>query len=1756
MNLPSTGIDRTRRAVAKLLPAWTMLLALGFMSPAMATDIENTARVTYQDAGTGTATTLRSNTVVTSVLPIPTPATLAFLRYDPAAPDRAPLALDGGQCRIAGGEFVPLPEAMGSDGLPLDPGGADGGSAPGYYAGEPVILSIDDANRNADPNVREFVDVDITTTTGDAETVRLRETAADSGRFAGAVQSVPMPPAATRFDCVLSLEASSKLTARYVDADFPLDALEVAAAGYARLEQPMVLRLEMAASRELVERGDFFQYTLVLRNPHEAPALRASIVHELPQGLRYRRGSLRIAATPVPGGIVPASRTGPGARASGPGVPASDPEIGPDGRTLSIPMGDIQPDASVTATFVVEVGSGAAGPDLLANAVAHASGGIRSNNADALVRMREALLSDRFTIVGRVLEGGCGDPEHQARGAAGVRVLLQDGSYAITDQNGAYHFEGVRPGTHVVQLDPSTLPAGLEVAHCPGNTRFAGRGHSQFVEAQGGSLWRADFRLQASTPASGEVGLQLAASAIDGGWRVEAVLDGTTVPVTGLRAMVPVPVGASYRAGSVTVDGVPVADPVISEGIAIFDLGDPGAGWRRALRFQFAAPDPCAAGAGSFVVLGLFNAGAGQVKLPPGKVDVACGGSSGAAARAPRVVVETRAAAGTTPASPFAEQQLARAAIQGDAAAAGGEADWMAVATGQPAEQWLFPAIDYNPRAPVTRVVIRHLPDQKALLRVNGAPAQVVHYEGIRLDPKGNFGVSLWRGIGLREGDNLLEADLVDGSGKVAATISRTVHFSGMPMRAELVPGQSILVADGVNKPVIAVRLLDRSGRPVRNGLTGELQLSAPHLLATTVEEQQSRQLAGIDGSKAVWQVEGDDGIAYIELQPTGNAGQVTLGFKLGDPRHATVQELHAWLKSVARDWIVVGFAKGSVGYETLADNMQPLPEDEDGTGVRGDGQVSLYAKGRVLGSWLLTLAYDSDKPTDELRGRSLLSTIDPQQYYTLYGDGAYQGYDAASASKLYLKLERDQFQALFGDFQTGLDRTELSRYQRTLNGIKVEYRGALVEFNGFVAETTQNFARDELPGDGTSGLYRLTRPNIVINSERVRLQTRDRYHSERILEERDLARHIDYDIDYANGTLFFREPIASRDFDFNPNFIVVEYETVGTADEHLNGGGRIGVHLAQGRMDAGLSYIRDEDMAGRSTLVGVDARFRPTSSDEIRGEMASSSSDGAHATGTVSGNAWLLEWEHRGEAVNLLAYARRQGLGFGLGQQNRTEQGTFKTGIQGQWRLGPEFSLQGEAYRVENLANGSVRDAARAEVVYRQDQWNARAGLQWARDEAADGKVAESRQMTLGASRFLLDKKLELSAQADLSLGGRNESVDFPTRLQLGAAYRISDAFRLLAAQEFTDGKDRDTATTRLGFETTPWSNARLTSTLNQSRITEYGPRTFALFGLNQRFLAGERWGFDVSIDSSRAFNESGDTPLVVDPSQPIATGGLRDGGALTEDFTALSGGATYRTPLWSWNMRAETRQGDSNDRHGFTSAFLRQARDGVAMSASVHAFSQHNADGSTGLLGNAQISWAYRPPGSRWSMLDKLEFRLDEIRHGRGEPIIGNDTVAAVGDARSRRLVNNFVVNYASDAWAREDSRGVLSLDQRSQLSLYYGSRYVLDSFGDDDYSGYTDIIGAEWRLDLSSRLDIGLRASVLHSWSQDTYAWALGPSIGFTPFTNAWVSLGYNVRGFQDRDFENAHHTAQGPYLVFRMKFDQQSLGLDRNSAGPDQ
>ncbi|MGB7905799.1 MAG: OmpA family protein, partial [Steroidobacteraceae bacterium] len=168
-----------------------------------------------------------------------------------------------------------------------------------------------------------------------------------------------------------------------------------------------------------------------------------------------------------------------------------------------------------------------------------------------------------------------------------VRVLLDDGTYVPTDEDGQFHFEGVRPGTHVVQLDLDSLPPELEAIPCIQNSRFAGRSFSQFVEAQGGSLWRTDFYVRRR---AGQVGIRLQATLVNeraGGFLDFLVeLDGGQVWTEDLLATVRLPDGVSYSPGSTRIDGIDGVDPQIADGFATFRLGDPGVNWRRVIEFK------------------------------------------------------------------------------------------------------------------------------------------------------------------------------------------------------------------------------------------------------------------------------------------------------------------------------------------------------------------------------------------------------------------------------------------------------------------------------------------------------------------------------------------------------------------------------------------------------------------------------------------------------------------------------------------------------------------------------------------------------------------------------------------------------------------------------------------------------------------------------------------------------------------------------------------------------------------------------------------------------------------------------------------------------------------------------------------------------------------------------------------------------------------------------------------------------------------
>lgn len=1320
----------------------------------------------------------------------------------------------------------------------------------------------------------------------------------------------------------------------------------------------VAVELTKTASRRTALPGDQILYTLQIKNSDPARAKRGVVVTDRPsRWLRIRKDSLRIDGTPAAAGAT----------------------ISADGRVLIVAVGEIAPAAARTVTYLASVSADAPPGPAENRAEAMDSRGLVAKSG-ATVRIERDAIAGRMTLIGRVTDGGC-QAGAAARGIAGVRVVMQDGSFAITDADGRYHFEGLVPGTHVVQVLEQTLPSGGTFVECERTTRNGGSATSKLVIGQGGSLAVADFVAQLPAPAD-------------------------------------------------------------------------------------------------------------------------------------------------RPADTGAEATLS------DRTAAGAETDWLALGDGPNA--FLFPAADHNPRAPAVRVAIRHRKGQSVKLFSDGKPVDPIAFDGTLASPAG-FAVSVWRGVALTREQTRFSAAITDADGKPAGELVRDVYFSATPARFEMVPERSRLVADGATRPVLAVRILDRMGRPVHAGLTGSFTINAPYESAAQLDAMQARQLSGLDRAAPTWVVKGDDGIALIELAPTMVSGTLRVDFTFTDGPVSRRQMLENWIVPGDQKWTLVGLAEGSIGARSVARNMEREGNFDSDLGE--NARVAFYAKGRVLGRYLLTAAYDSAKQRDDQR---LLGVIDPNAYYTVFADGSDRRFDAASRQKLYVRIEGRAFYALYGDFSTGFDKASLARYQRNLSGLKAEGAFGAVQVNGFAARSGDMHRRDEIQGGGISGPYRLSSRAVVPNSETVVLEVRDRFRSELVLERRTLVRYLDYDLDLLSATITFKEPVLSRDTLLNPRFIVVDYDVERAEAGRINAGVRAEVAIDNGVVRIGSTAITDTSSAAgeRAGLLAVDLRAQIAATTELRAEAAVS------RIGGKTSQAWLLEAEHHDGQLDVLGYVRSADEQFGLGQLNGAEQGRRKFGVDARYRFTDQLALNLSTWFDTSLVDQAQRRAIEAAGTYRTEHTEARVGVTAFMDRRSDGTAASSTVIDGGVTRRFLDNRLEVSGAAQVALG-KAESIDLPARYELGLRYALTPAIKLTGKYEIADGEAVRARTARAGVEVSPWEGSRLIGTLGAQDIAEAGKRSFATFGLTQTVPLSTELTLDATLDSARTLGGV-DAAAIINRRQPIASGGMiGDAGTLVEDFTALTMGATWRRDRWTATARGEYRDGELANRGGLTLGVLRQLGEGRAIGAGLTWTKAKAAPGQSSEVIDAALSAAFRPAHSAFAALTKLEYRSDAITGavaGEAGPA-GRGALLVDGDAKSRRLIGSISANWSP--------RGELGAPvQQTEIGLFAAVRHNFDRYEGFDLSGTSLLGGLDLRYGIAPRLEIGGQVTVRHSMAGGTTSFAFGPQIGLSPVDNMLLTIGYNVSGFRDRDFAASRNTSRGLFAAIRMKFDAgllDSLGL---------
>src|SRR5690606_30003244 len=100
---------------------------------------------------------------------------------------------------------------------------------------------------------------------------------------------------------------------------------------------------------------------------------------------------------------------------------------------------------------------------------------------------------------------------------------------------------------------------------------------------------------------------------------------------------------------------------------------------------------------------------------------------------------------------------------------------------------------------------------------------------------------------------------------------------------------------------------------------------------------------------------------------------------------------------------------------------------------------------------------------------QDIFRRLDPDAYYPVYGDDSTTTRDVDTQGKLYVRVDWDQNQALWGNFQTGITGTEYAQYVRSLYGAAVKWRSREATALGEARSQVRVFGSEAQTGQGHS---------------------------------------------------------------------------------------------------------------------------------------------------------------------------------------------------------------------------------------------------------------------------------------------------------------------------------------------------------------------------------------------------------------------------------------------------------------------------------------------------------------------------------------------------------------------------------------------------------------------------------------------------------------------------------------------------------------
>lgn len=1492
----------------------------------------------------------------------------------------------------------------------------------------------------------------------------------------------------------------------------------------------LVLRKD--ASKRQVEFGDFLEYALTLTNKTGFPVTGVSFSDTLPPGLAYVPNSSRLN-----------------------GVATSNPD-GAAGPTLTwnFPSVAMAADQMVMVRFRVRVGVGAQiGGTVINRATARTHDKV-SNEATASVRVDGGVFSDEAFAIGKVFMDCKRDGQQQGEdepGVPGVRLYMEDGTFVVTDSQGKWSLYGLKPVTHVLRLDETTLPPGAQVMLL--DNRNSAEPSSRFMDLKKGELHKANFPLSGcevpavmeDVQARRKVALEQAGG--EGELAVRNRLDPqqrTVVTSSNSRGM--------PASGVVSGNAAQLERPAqVLDGRPLIELLKPASNSNTAAAFVNGTG---AAGSLTGTLNTAQSTTGGFASLQPGLAT-------------PSSLVGKSGMVAAQPSPPAGSLSLASGALR------------QVTSAPSPIElEKVLPDLDSKPGF-IELKNADTVASQSINVRVKGPLGAVlrlsvnsVALDARRVGKKATLertNTAAWEYIGvlLQPGANVLRLDVVDEFGNAREVPVEISVIAPDKLGAIHIELPANARADGRTPIPVTVRLTDAAGVAITARTQLTLEADAGRWVETDLNPSEPGTQVFMDGGQAVF-----------NLIPPETPGDIRVRASTGD----FAREVRLALLPDLRPLLGVGIVEGTLdltrrGKLTLGDmpagaafeqELRSLSSKDNG--ARVGARTAFFFKGAIAGEYLLTAALDTDKDPKS----RLFRDIRPDEFYPVYGDSSGRGFDAQSSQRLYVRIDKDRSYLLYGDFTTSSSSEvrKLSQVNRSLTGLKNVYQTDDMRVTSYAARTSQTKQVEEFRGGGISGPYYLagSSGDFVTNSELVEVLVRDRNQPNVVLQTLAMTRFVDYTIEPLSRRILFTRPISSIDSNLNPQSIRVSYEvdsggpkytTAGTdAQFKVGDNTQLGVVLNTDR-----NPEKPRDLAAVTALVSL-------------GESTSAAAEyvATKSAEKGTGSASRIEIRHQDGDLTASAQAARSSAGFDnpdAGFAAARQEANARM----DYRLGKDTALRGELiYSKDALTKGTTRGVTASVQQVLGAYFTAEAGFRYGVTSTGSASLFDYNQVSsynnsfgssntassvtmLGSAvnttntsastssdqttvRGRLTAKIPALPSTQVFVEGEQDLQDGGKRMvAIGGNYAITDKTRLYGRYELVSSlggistlsstSARNTGV--LGVESNYMEGGRV---FNEYRLTDTmdGRTGQAAVGIRNTFKLNDQWRVTAGAEHTRAMG-GGASGSGSSASSVIGLG----------NSVALTSGAEYTSERIRFSGVLEGRDA-SDSRTILTSAGLgyKVDDDWSVLARSVYSSSKGSgaSEGDSRVLSRQQIGLAYRPVDQDvWNALARYEHKVERIS-GAGTTL---GTISGNAFGSDASLPGNYKADIVS-----------LHLNYNPRPGLVVNGRFAAKRSVYDDgqlASSYSaQLLQGRVTYDINKDWDIGVQAGLLRG-SGGALRKTFGVELGYQVYRNLWLSGGYNFVGLSDRDLTAGEYTSKGAYIRLRFKFDERTLGFTSPSTG---